>query len=67
MPTGALAHETPIEIDWLDGDMSPNDLAQALRALRFPSNNQGFRIVRLDAAARDFIADSIELRCGKHD
>jgi hypothetical protein len=68
MHTGALAHETPTaEVDWLDGDMSPTDLAQALRQLRFPSSAQGFRVIRLDASARDYLADCIELRCGRHD
>jgi hypothetical protein len=44
-------------------DMTGQDLAQALRQLSYPSSKLGFRIVRIDAAARNFIADSIELRC----
>jgi hypothetical protein len=67
MPSGERAHTlgVQIEVDWLDGDMSLTDLADALRQLRFPASNEGFRAVRIDSAARDYIAACIELRVRK--
>jgi hypothetical protein len=63
---GAMTRQRP-ELagpESIDGDMTPADIAAALRRLKFPHEG-GRRLLELDEAARSFLLRCVEARCHK--
>jgi hypothetical protein len=56
------AQTKDVEPDDLDADMTPRDIADVLRRLRFWGNSKA--LLKIDRAARDYVVAAILARCG---